>query len=45
MAEVTLKDVREFFSTETRPVTLTEMKALTKADADELKTLVAAARS
>lgn len=44
MAQATLKQVREFFSTPERPVTLTEMKALTKEESAELRDLVTAAR-
>lgn len=35
-----LLDVRDFFSTLDRPVSMTEMKELTSADRDELRTLV-----
>lgn len=40
MAQATLTQVKEFFSTPAKPVKMTELKALTSEDKEELKTLV-----
>lgn len=40
MADASLKQVGEFFSTPTKPVKMWELKELTSEDKAELKTLV-----
>jgi len=42
VAIITLKDIKAFFSTSTRPVTSAEIKALSTEDRGELKALIAA---